>query len=200
MTDCPNGLMRDLLPEYAHGMLGADDAARVAEHLAEHLAACAMCRNELALLGRVQAGLALGVPRMDVAAIVAALPKAPPQPQPAVRVMPRPWVRRHVWQYAAAAGLVLVVGGGIVWRRAPDAAAVRVADSSHVAAAIGAESTQSPASVQSENGITFGGGLSDLSLNDLQALLGQMDSVRTLPSTDPESMTPVIMNEGGKTL
>jgi len=66
--------------------------------------------------------------------------------------------------------------------------------------AAGAESTQSPASSRAEDGISFGGGLSDLSVNDLQALLGQMDSVRTLPSTDPESMTPVIMNEGGKTL
>lgn len=192
MTDCPNGLMRDLLPEYAHGVLEADDAARVTEHLAT----CAMCRAELALLGRVRDSLALDVPHLNVAAIVAALPK----PRPAVRAMPRRWVSRHAWRYAAAAGLVLVVGGGIVWRRAPDAAAVRVADSSQVAVAVGAESTRSSASRQPEHGITFGGGLSDLSLNDLQALLGQMDSIRTLPSTDPESMTPVIMNEGGKTL
>ncbi|MDP1891139.1 MAG: zf-HC2 domain-containing protein, partial [Gemmatimonadaceae bacterium] len=78
MTDCPNGVMRDLLPEYAHGVLGADDAARVAEHLA----ACAMCRAELALFGRVQGALAMGVPRMDVAAIVAALPKPLAQPLP----------------------------------------------------------------------------------------------------------------------
>lgn len=196
MTNCPNGLMRDLLPEYAHGVLGADDAARVAEHLA----ACATCRAELALIGRVQEGLALGVPRIDVAAIVAALPEPLAKPQPAVRVTPRRWMSRQAWQYAAAAGLVLVVGGGIVWRSAPDAALVRVADSSFVAVAAGAESTQTQASAQAEDGITFGGGLSDLSLNDLQALLGQLDSVRTLPSMDPESMTPVIMNEGGKTL
>lgn len=192
MTDCFSGLMRDLLPEYAHGVLGAADAARVAEHLAT----CEMCRAELALLGRVRDGLALGVPSTNVAAIVAALPKH----QPAVRAMPRRWVNRHAWQYAAAAGLVLFVGGGIVWRHAPDAEAVRVADSSHVAMAAGAESTQSPASARSEDGISFGGGLSDLSVNDLQSLLGQMDSVRMLPSTDPESMTPVIMSEGGKTL
>ncbi len=192
MTDCPDGLMRDLLPAYDHGTLGADDAARVKEHLT----GCAMCRAEVALLGRVRAGLALSVPRMDVAAIVAALPK----PQPAVRVLPPRRVSRHVWQYAAAAGLVLVVGGGIVWRSAPDADAVRATDSSHVAMATGAESTPSPVEERSEDGISFGGGLSDLSVDDLQALLGQMDSVRTLPSMDPESMTPVIMNEGGKTL
>lgn len=196
MTDCPNGLMRDLLPEYAHGVLGAEDAARVAEHLA----GCETCRAEMELLARVQGAMALGVPRMDVAAIAAAMPAAQPQAPAVVRVMPRRWVSRHAWQYAAAAGLVLVVGGGIVWRRAPEADAVRVADSSHVAAVAGPESTPSPAGARTEDGITFGGGLSDLSVNDLQALLGQMDSVRTLPSTDPESMTPVIMNEGGKTL
>jgi hypothetical protein len=57
------------------------------------------------------------------------------------------------------------------------------------------------APVSSEDGVSFGGGLSDLSVNDLKALLGQMDSVKTLPSTDPESMTPVIaVKEGGKSL
>ncbi len=191
MTDCANVLMRDLLPEYAHGVLGADDTARVAAHLA----ACDACRAELALIGRVQDGLALGVRRVDVAAIVGALP-APLPAVPAVRAMPRRWVSRPVWQYAAAAGLVLVVGGGIVLRRAPDGASARVADSSYVGARLGTQASEAEPDV----GITFGGGLSDLSLDDLQALLGQLDSVRTLPSTDPESMTPVIaINEGGMT-
>ncbi|MHB1311437.1 MAG: zf-HC2 domain-containing protein, partial [Gemmatimonadaceae bacterium] len=33
MTECPDGLMRDLLPEYVHGTLPADAAARVDRHL-----------------------------------------------------------------------------------------------------------------------------------------------------------------------
>jgi anti-sigma factor RsiW len=194
MTDCPDGLMRDLLPEYAHGVLKAEAAARVAAHLA----VCEACRGEFALLNRARAALSLGMPHMDVAAIVRALPAAPATLQPARRVAPRRRVSQHVWQYAAAAGLVLAVGGGIVWQRTSQAPSARVADSAHVAT-VPVESTQAPA--PSDDGITFGGGLSDLSLNDLQALLGQMDSIRTLPSTDPESMTPVIaMNEGGKTL
>ena len=56
-------------------------------------------------------------------------------------------------------------------------------------------------SAHADEGISFGGGLSDLSVEDLQTLLGQMSSIKALPSTDPESMTPVIAtNEGGKTL
>jgi hypothetical protein len=201
MTDCPDGLMRDLLPEYAHGVLEGADAARVASHVME----CAACREELALLGQVRSALAQGAPVMDVAAIVRALPAAPAAPTVAPKAVRggamRGWVSRHTWQYAAAAGLVLAVGSGIVWRRAPVDTVMRLADSAHVGATAGAESTTARAVKSEETGITFGGGLSDLSLNDLQALLGQMDSVRTLPSVDPESMTPVIaMTEGGKTL
>lgn len=190
MTDCPNGVMRDLLPEYARGVLEGERRAQVAAHVA----ACVLCREELALLERVEVALSRGAPRVDVAAIVAALPKPPA----VVRAVPRRQVSR-TWQYAAAAGLVLAVGSGVVLRRGPDGSAARVADSSHVSARARVESL--PSTARPEDGITFGGGLSDLSVNDLQLLLGQMDSVRTLPSTDPESMTPVIaMNEGGKTL
>lgn len=189
MTDCPDGLTRDLLPEYAHGALGAAEAERVRAHLA----GCAVCREELALLAQVREAMTHGTARVDVAAIVAALPA------------PRGPVRRvaasHRWQYLAAAGLVLAVGSGVLWQRAPGEPAVRVADSSLVRPAPRPELTPAQSLARPEDGIVFGGGLSDLSLNDLQVLLGQMDSVRTLPSTDPESMTPVIaMNGGGKTL
>lgn len=194
MTDCPNGTVRDLLPEYAHGLLEGSDAALVAAHLAE----CAVCREELELLKQVRDGLTRGAPRVDVAAIVRALPTAG---TPAPRVLaPRRWVSRHVWQYASAAGLILVAGIGIVWKYAPDGQVTRVADSSHVATTA-ADATPVPVPVSADDGITFGGGLSDLSLDDLQLLLGQMDSLRTLPSSDPQSVTPVIaINDGGKTL
>lgn len=194
MTDCPDGVIRDLLPQRVHGTLAAADAALVAQHLSS----CAECRDEAALLEHVRDALAYGVPRVDVAATVAALPT--PRKDAPKTAEPR-WLVSRSWQYAAAAGLVLAVGGGIVWRRSPASEQVLVADSLGVVARP-AKSTDAPAgtSARLEDGITFGGGLSDLSLNDLQALLGQIDSVRTLPSTDPESMTPVIaLKEGGKT-
>jgi anti-sigma factor RsiW len=183
--------MRDLLPEYALGVLGEEDAARVAAHVA----ACDACRAELALLARARTGFALAAPRVDVAAIVSALPSAPRSG----RAVAPSWMRRHAWQYATAAGLLLAVGGGIVWRSAPQAARAPQADTT-LARGVAVPESTAQAVPASDDGITFGGGLSDLSLDDLQKLMGQLDSVRTLPSKDPESVTIVIANEGGKTL
>jgi anti-sigma factor RsiW len=198
MTDCPNGLIRDQLPEYVHGVLSADAAALVGAHLAE----CAECRAEVALLGTVRAALSQGTPVMDVAAIVAAVVAA--APHRTARRAPRRFAVSTVWQFAAAAALVLAVGSTALWRGAPEQMVSRVADPSGAVVVPGSTAAvpaDTPASVQSEVGMTFGGGLSDLSLNDLEALLGQMDSVRTLPSSNPESMTPVItVKEGGKSL
>ena len=196
MTDCPNGLMRDQLPEYVHGVLAADAAALVEAHLAE----CADCRAEVAVLGNVRAALRQGTPVVNVATIVSALPA----PRRAARRAPRRFAVVARWQYAAAAALVLAVGSSVLWRSAPEQMGQRVADSSSAAVGPGnrtAGPAGTPVSVQAENGMTFGGGLSDLSLNDLESLLGQMDSVRTLPSSNPESMTPVItVKAGGKSL
>lgn len=196
MTDCPNGLIRDQLPEYVHGVLAADAVALVDAHLA----GCAECRAEVALLGNVRTALSQGAPVLDVAAIVAALPV----PRQAARRVPRRFAWVAGWQYAAAAALVLAVGSGVLWRGAPEQMGQRVADSSS-AAWVPGNATVKPSgasvSVQVDDGMTFGGGLSDLTLNDLESLLGQMDSVRTLPSSNPESMTPVItVKEGGKSL
>ena len=201
MTDCPNGLIRDQLPEYVHGVLPADAAARIDAHLD----GCEECRAEVALLGNARAALASFTPTMDVASIVAALP-APrvAARRVAARRAPRRFAVTAVWQYAAAAALVLAVGSSALWLSAPERSAQRVADSSSTATVPGTAAAlpmNAAVVAQSENGMTFGGGLSDLSLDDLQSLLGQMDSVRTLPSSDPSSMTPVLtVNEGGKSL
>lgn len=69
MTDCPNAEIRDLLPDYLHEQLPAADAA-IVEH---HVASCAECANELALLRMVMA-VRPNVP-VNVARIVASLPK-----------------------------------------------------------------------------------------------------------------------------
>ena len=216
MTDCPNGLIRDQLPEYVHGVLAADAAARIDAHLD----GCEDCRAEVALLGKARAAMALFTPKMDVASIAAALPAprvaaprvaaprvAAPRvaaPRVAARRAPRRFAVSGVWQYAAAAALVLAVGSSALWLSAPERSAQRVADSSSTATVPGTAAAlpmNAAVVAQSENGMTFGGGLSDMSLDDLQSLLGQMDSVRTLPSSDPSSMTPVLtVNEGGKSL
>ena len=193
MTDCPNGVMRDQLPAYVHGLLSAADASSVDAHLE----GCEDCRAEVALLGKARVALSLGVPRIDVASVVAALPAS----RVTRRKAPRRFAVAATWKYAAAAALVLAVGSSALWYRTSDVTVQRVADSSSVVMVPETTASVAPAPGQPEDGITFGGGLSDLSLDDLQSLLGQLDSVKTLPSTNPESMTPIIaLKEGGKSL
>jgi anti-sigma factor RsiW len=181
--------MRDLLPAYAHEALDAVESARVAAHLAD----CEACRFELALVERSRDAMRMGVPRVDVAAIVAALPLASrPMVRRAERSAAARWALRPVWQYAAAAGLVLVAGTGIVWQRTAGDGRARLADSTLVRSAGPTRPAQATRVAHPESGIGFGGGLSDLSVDELQSLLGQMDTLRALPSTDPASMTPVI--------
>ncbi len=70
MTECSNVDVQDLLPEFAAGEL----PARERESVEMHLASCAPCRDELDVLVAVLNARPLP-PVMNVAAIVAALPR-----------------------------------------------------------------------------------------------------------------------------
>jgi hypothetical protein len=118
MTDCPNAEFRDQLPVLAAGVLAADQRAHVEAHVAE----CADCRDELALIATMRQSLIAATPAMDVSRIAAALPGVPglpglPVPSvPAVRSLTsaasaRRRPRLMGWQAAAAVAL-LTVGGG----------------------------------------------------------------------------------------
>jgi anti-sigma factor RsiW len=112
MNDCPNGELRDRLPDLLHGRL-TPEARREIE---AHLAGCLDCREELELLRGVHASLRRA-PAVDVGRIVAALP-APRRPT------------RRVWAgWRAAAAVVLIAAGGT---------SVVVARSRHVAGPAGA--------------------------------------------------------------
>jgi hypothetical protein len=98
MNDCPNADIRDLLPDLVHRRLDAEAHAMVEAHLAE----CADCRSELALLRDLRASLGR-TPRLDIGAIAAAVP--------AYRSPVRgSWVG---WRTAAAI-TILVAGGSSV--------------------------------------------------------------------------------------
>src|SRR3712207_5086295 len=103
MIDCPNGEIRDKLPDLVHGQLEAPVHAEVSAHVAS----CAACRAEVGLLRELRASLS-ATPSVDVTRIVAALPRslAPSRPPRAGRR----W-ERFDWQVAAAV-VVLAVGGG----------------------------------------------------------------------------------------
>jgi anti-sigma factor RsiW len=205
MNDCADGDMRDRLPDYVHGKLSA--AARSA--VAGHLAACAECAAEVGLIEAVSRAFA--APRVNVAGIVAALPAAPVRGS-----------RRTGWgvasRIAAAIGIVAIGAFSAVavrnWERAPGRrASAETAPSPAVLAAAPAParpavtSADSPAVrkraevsiAQSRPAISFGGGLSDLSDDQLDTLLGELDGLDALPSVEPEThLTPILPpNDGG---
>jgi anti-sigma factor RsiW len=163
MRDCANGELRDQLPDWVHGRL---DAARAAE-VEAHVASCADCASEVALLREVQAMTRRTAPAVDVARIVAALPKPPVR-----RRAERRWFERT--QVRAAAALLLMVGATTVaWLGRPvpeDAPAVATME--------------------------FGGGMGDLSDKDLQSLLKDMDKLEATPVGDVEGGAAVTLDLG----
>src|SRR5581483_2173342 len=123
VRDCTDSVMRDLLPVYAAGRLGAEQHAAVEGHLA----ACAECRAELELIRAVIRAYAVPVP--DAAVIAAHI-------RPRRRVTGSvPFHRQPLWRVAATATLMIaasatyvaVRSGGGGPRAIPDSAARLVA-------------------------------------------------------------------------
>jgi hypothetical protein len=88
MRECANEEMRDVLPEFAAERLSGAERGRVAAHVAT----CATCAAELELLRAARRAMSRGVPTIDVAGVVAALPKPPAaaRPEPTVVALAQP--------------------------------------------------------------------------------------------------------------
>jgi hypothetical protein len=84
MSDCPNIEIRELLPEFMHGMLDP----RAHQRVQSHLDVCADCSAELALLQAVKAAgeIQLPTPAIDVSQVASAIPPY----QPKVRILQQP--------------------------------------------------------------------------------------------------------------
>ena len=203
MNDCADGNMRDRLPDYVHGTLPAAERRLVSAHLAT----CRDCTAEIEVIKA--ASRAFTVPAIDTARIVRAIPRARRHrfAMPVGRVQ----------QLAAAIGIFVIGGLSVVAVRElmvrPGAAspAQAPAPATTLAAATPApvaapvtptvDSTANvtapaPAPVPVEArrpAMSFGGGLSDLSDEQLDTLLGELDGLDALPSTEPEThLTPIL--------
>lgn len=146
MNDCSNAVIRDQLPDLVHERLEA--SARAA--IVAHVATCEDCRAELQLLRDMRGMFEQRTPRVDVAYVLGALPKAPaktPANAPA-RVQPR----RRVWAdwRIAAAVTVLVAGGSsaVLLERGTPAAALTPAA---VTATVPAHSAPAAATTPASN-------------------------------------------------
>lgn len=212
MSDCANVEMRELLPDLAAGSLDAAARARVEQHVAT----CADCASELETLRLVRSSFR-DTPTVDVARIVAALPRPAATRNPAAAHRTGSVKRWMDWRVAAALTTITIgalslavsqrvssrpdVGpsdSGVVTRVGPSPVGVQsnpVAPSPETASAPRSEtpravrSTGSPAAQ-----LSFGGGVSDLDDASIRALLGALDEIDrapVAPSAEPDR-SPVL--------
>ena len=178
MTDCPNGEMRDLLPDLLHDRLAPDRRREVEAHVR----GCEDCRQELALLRSMRTALRRA-PAMNAAAIAAAIP---PYRIP---------VRRSRGGWRAAAAIVILAAGGAsvtMLQRAKHG----VADSALVAPspdaqlidlAVKPESASTAPAVGAPRELALGSAsVSDLDDAELSTLLKDLQTIDVLPSADVE--------------
>lgn len=174
MIDCPNVEMRDRLPDLVNESL--DPGARVL--VLAHLEECAACAAEIEILRSARLVLIQSTPRVNVAAIVAALP------QPGViSIGSARSARRASWGAWRAAAAITVFAAGIgsyaVLR--PDSP-IRSVDSTQLA----------PAASDSSGGLALTGTLADLSDAELDALVKDIDGIEALPSAEVDAPSSAI--------
>jgi len=198
MIDCPNGDVRDALPEYLNDGL---DAARRRE-VESHLAACDACRDELSLLRDLRVTMRRA-PVVDAAAIAAAVP--------AYRVPARRPCATN-WRLAAAV-VAIAVGGtsiALLRQRPPERSAdltpyVRTvpAPPRDSATSVASQPTDvipapelstprpEPIAIAASRELAIAGGsISDLSDGELSALVEQIESLDGVTSAELEGAEP----------
>jgi anti-sigma factor RsiW len=178
MTDCPSDEIRDQLPDFVHDQLNASERATVAAHLAH----CAACTTEVALLRALRGTLQNG-PTVDVARIVAALP-------PPSRVA-RVGQRRFEWRIAAAIAALIVGGSSAVILSG------RLRESEVAGSPIAEERTADAPRVQqvATSGISIDADLAEATAVELEELLEELDAFDGLPAGEPEP-TPATAGVG----
>lgn len=195
MNDCVNAEIRDQLPDLVHDRLGAAERTVVLAHVES----CIDCRDELQLLRDARAMYARGVPRVDVAYVVGALPKAPAA-HPTRELPARPRARTWSdWRIAAAITLLIAGGGSYAVMRSgqPDilmdttAMVATIPESTMLDSSLAAIGDLA-AMVSPDDDRPAEVGATDVRLGDLDeeqltALLNEIDNLRAVPASEPEA-------------
>lgn len=209
MNDCIDAEVRDALPDLIHGRLSDLDTAT----LTAHVESCADCRGEMELLRQVRAAAPFA-PRIDVGRIVSALPAPMPSPADvALSAPPRATSRPNrsfIWRTSAIA--TLLVAGSLTFANArrqalpvsaakPTATVSSVAPAAPTPSAVASlpsaplatsEVATAPAKTvgnSGSTGLSLTGGVQDLTDDQLQTLLKDLDGVKGLPSAEPEAIS-----------
>jgi anti-sigma factor RsiW len=180
MTECTSGTdaMRDELPRLAQGALGGVEAARLRAHVAE----CPACAAELEVLTAAGRIFAAATPTIDTAAIARVLP-TPGTGAPALQLVPKAksrgnWMPR---QYLAAAASLLLVG-------TLSLAALRgyFFDGDSSSAAGNGEAVAAASAVPVD--LLGASGLSGMEVDELTALLDELESMEATVAAEPITM------------
>jgi anti-sigma factor RsiW len=196
MTDCPNAEVRDLLPDLLHERLDASARALVTAHVAQ----CTECRAELTMLREARIALTSDMRTVDISAIAAAVIARTSAPL----VHAQPWQRRaRMWMdWRVAASIALVAAGVASFATIRARQTVLPQPVSPAVATTASESAKSavvvptpPRPVEAHLAtpavaeLSAAGGVSDLSDNDLRALLDDLQSIDAEPLTDPDPVS-----------
>lgn len=222
MADCSNVEIRELLPERAGGALSAGDLARVDAHLSS----CELCASELVLIQAARRVLrvspAIDVGRISSGVVAATA--TPTRPQLVASSSSRPVMRRAPrlrwvgWKAAAAIAIAAAgIGSFAVWHstddptRLPNAASVAAAQGSSpvTTPAVTTAPAPAPSAAQPQEvaaaprpdaaateELGVGGGLNELSSDDLQTLLGDLGTRATAVDATFEEPAPVVPEVG----
>jgi anti-sigma factor RsiW len=182
MNDCQDLTIREQLPEFVHGQLDESSRARVEAHLEW----CASCAEELAIV-RTVAGMS--APALDIQRIASAIPaydRGSHARMPASRR--QPWYR-HAYVGMAAGVLVAALGvSGIVLSRQSGVASDTTQNATvrpGTSVAIGGEPAVLSGMASTSSGVALVN-VGELSDEDLERLIRDMDSLDAAPPTEPE--------------
>lgn len=170
MRDCSNVEVRELLPEAAAGALQGEAGRRMADHLAQ----CGDCVDELRVLRSARAVL-LRAPAVDLSRIAVGVTSAArPRAEAARRASHRRVALR------AAASLLLVAAGATsvaLWKGGSDATTGAPASLVGGAAPVG-------------GGLALTAGLPELSDSEIEALLTDIDGLDAAYTLEPDATLP----------
>jgi anti-sigma factor RsiW len=210
MTECRTPDVQDLLPDYVAESLGAADIARVESHLAT----CAVCADDLALLRVVRAARP-SVSEPDIARIVAALPAhgtamgprlvrdmaAPPSVRVAASAAVRARRGPPIWRMAAALGVVIAGSMSILVARRGLVPVSPASDGLRAAAesvALVTPPANAPATGRTGAAVSVSyGDLGDYSEEELQRMLDRLDKWDGATNADPLPGVPMVSTSGG---